>query len=78
MFSAEVSVGQNQRSHQGPQEDGQAEPAGADLHPHGRHGALHRVVVRVGPDEMKNVSRDSNTFHISTFRLFQACRFLYI
>lgn len=33
-FSAEVSVGQEQGRHQGPQVEEQPCPAGADLHPH--------------------------------------------
>lgn len=45
----EVSVGENQRRHQCPQVEGETEPTGADLHPHGRHGALHELEVSVWP-----------------------------
>ena len=48
---AEVSVREHQRGHQGPQVYGQAEPAGADLHPHCRHAGLHGLVVALGPGE---------------------------
>lgn len=51
MVSAEVSVGQDHRGDERPEEDGQAEPAGGDLHPHRGHGALYRLVGRVGPGE---------------------------
>ena len=43
--SAEVSVGEDHGGHQGPQVDGQTQPAGADLHPHGWHGGPHVLVV---------------------------------
>lgn len=45
----ELSVGENQRRHQGPQVEGETEPAGADLHPHRGHGALHGLKVGVWP-----------------------------
>lgn len=48
---AEVSARQHQWSHQGPEIEGQAEPAGADLHPDGRHAGLHGLVVGVWPGE---------------------------
>lgn len=51
MLSAEVSAGAHQRRHQGPEVDAQGEPAGRHLRPHGRHGALHDLVVGVGTDE---------------------------
>lgn len=58
-FLAEVSVREHKRGHQGPDIDGQSEPAGADLHPHCRHGALHGLVVWVGPDEPRRTAERS-------------------
>lgn len=39
--SIEIPVGEEERGHQGPEEEAQAQPAGAHLHPHSRHAALH-------------------------------------
>lgn len=39
--STEIPVGEEERSHKGPEEETQAQPAGADLHPHSRHAAPH-------------------------------------
>lgn len=50
-FLAEVSVAEHQRGDEGPEVDAQAKPTGADLHPHGWHGALHGIIVCVRPGE---------------------------
>lgn len=42
-FSAKIPVGKEDRGYEGPEEETQAQPAGAHLHPHGRHAALHGV-----------------------------------
>lgn len=39
--STEIPVGEEERGHQGPEEETQAQPTGAHLHPHSRHTALH-------------------------------------
>lgn len=41
MCSTEIPVGEEERGHEGPEEETQAQPAGAHLHPHGWHAALH-------------------------------------
>lgn len=63
-FLAEVSVWEHQRGHQGPEIDSQAQPAGADLHPHGRHGGLHGLVVGVWPDEPRAKSEKNQCCNI--------------
>lgn len=45
--SVEVTVGQDQRSHQSPHIQGDANPAGRDLDPDGRPLACHGLVVGV-------------------------------
>lgn len=37
----EIPVREEERGHEGPEEEAQAQPAGAHLHPHSRHAALH-------------------------------------
>lgn len=44
-FSVEVPVDQDQRSHQGPDVERHADPARADLDPHGGPPASHGLVV---------------------------------
>lgn len=67
--SAEVSVRKHKRGHQGPEVEGQADPAGADLHPHGRHGALHDLVFSVGSDEQWTRSERSQCYKkVGTYR----------
>lgn len=39
--SAEIPVGEDERSDEGPEVEPQAQPAGAHLHPHSWHAALH-------------------------------------
>ena len=63
-FLAEVSVGEHQRGHQGPQVEGQAQPAGADLHPDRWYGGLHGLIVGLRPDEPGTV-RGSSVFEES-------------
>lgn len=63
-FLVEVPVGEHERGHQGPQVEGQAEPAGADLHPDGRHGGLHGVVVGLWPGEPRTRSKGSQCWRI--------------
>lgn len=41
--SAEVPVREDERGDEGPEVEAEAQPAGAHLHPHGRHVALHLV-----------------------------------
>uniref|UniRef100_A0A8V5GEW2 Uncharacterized protein n=1 Tax=Melopsittacus undulatus TaxID=13146 RepID=A0A8V5GEW2_MELUD len=48
--SAEVSVRQHQRSHQGPEVEQEPSPAGADLHPHSGPGSP-RAPAKSSPDE---------------------------
>lgn len=52
--SAEVSVGEDHGGHQGPDVQGQAHPAGGDLHPH-RWPLAADGVVRVGAVENRTV-----------------------
>lgn len=48
---AEVSVGKHERGEQGPEVEAQAQPTGADLHPHSWHTALHGLGGGVRPEE---------------------------
>lgn len=47
-LSVKIPVDQHQRSHQGPNVEGDADPAGADLHPHRGPPAAHGLVAGVG------------------------------
>lgn len=58
MRSAEVSVGEDHGGHQGPDVQGQANPAGGDLHPHHWPLAADGVVC---------VGAVSSRAHSSTF-----------
>lgn len=44
---AEIPVREDGRSHEGPEEESEAEPTGAHLHPDCRHAALHGLVAGV-------------------------------
>lgn len=46
--SVKVPVDQHQRGHQGPHVQGDADPAGADLHPHGGPPAAQVLAAGVG------------------------------
>lgn len=48
--STEIPVGEEERGHEGPEEETQAQPAGAHLHPHGWHAALHGLGTGVWPE----------------------------
>lgn len=41
MCSAEIPVREDERGDEGPEKDPEAQPAGAHLHPHSWHTALH-------------------------------------
>lgn len=41
MCSAEIPVREDERGDEGPEKDREAQPAGAHLHPHSWHTALH-------------------------------------
>lgn len=47
-FLVEVTVGEDQRGHQGPHVQRDADPAGGDLHPHRGPFAGHGLIVGVG------------------------------
>lgn len=49
--SVKVSVDQNQRSCQRPNVEGDADPAGGDLHPHRRPLTGHGLIIGVGAAE---------------------------
>lgn len=51
--SAEISVGEEDRAQEGPKVESQSQPAGADLHPHCRHAALHGLGGSVRPVRRK-------------------------
>lgn len=48
--SVEVAVDEDQRGHQGPDVEGDADPAGGDLHPHRGPLARHGLVLGVGAE----------------------------
>src|SRR4029434_7557278 len=56
--SAEVTVGQDQRSDERPQVKAQAEPAGADLHPNRWHVALHHMGLSVRTERQRERDRE--------------------
>lgn len=43
--SAEIPVRENDGGNKGPEEEAEAQPAGAHLHPHSWHAALHGLGV---------------------------------
>lgn len=49
--SAKIPVGEEGGGYEGPEEETQAQPAGAHLDPHGRHAALHGVGAGVWSEE---------------------------
>lgn len=62
--SVKIPVDQHQRSHQGPHVEGDADPAGADLHPHRGPPAAHGLVAGVraaGTQEQVRLQRDWKT-----------------
>lgn len=40
-YSVEIPIGEDERGDEGPEVDSEAQPAGAHLHPHSWHTALH-------------------------------------
>lgn len=64
---AEIPVREHQRSHQSPEIEAQADPAGADLHPDGWHAGLHGVVVSIRPRESQetvSTGREASLFKV--------------
>lgn len=63
VFLVEVAVGEDQRGHQGPHVQRDADPAGGDLHPHRGPFAGHGLIVGVGALKIntgRNQIRDQN------------------
>lgn len=56
---AEVSVREDERGDQGPEVEAEAQPAGAHLHPHSGHDALHGLGGGVGSVEGDTEKRGS-------------------
>lgn len=48
--SAEIPVREDERSDKGPEVESEAQPAGAHLHPHSWHNALHGLSAGVWSD----------------------------
>lgn len=56
--SAELPVRKDDRSNEGPEVKAEAQPAGAHLHPHGRHGARHGLSGGVGSGKKQESIKD--------------------
>lgn len=54
--SVEVAVGEDQRGHQGPHVQGDADPAGWNLHPHRRPLAGHHLVIGVRAENIRKIT----------------------
>lgn len=71
VLSVEVTVGEDQRSHQGPHIQRDADPAGGDLHPHRGPLAGHSLIIDVraikltGKKNNQEFKDNSTTINIS-------------
>lgn len=74
MCSAEIPVREDKRGDEGPEVEAKTQPAGAHLHPHSRHSALHGLrggVWSEGDRERKIQFREIvwDIFNLSTIGL---------